>query len=70
MSSVKYCCGLLLISMVGTLHCTSAPLVRCGKEFKSVLTVAFLVAGNANETMVMSKVGGGDLSLRLARVWS
>jgi hypothetical protein len=42
-----------------TLDCTNAPFMQCGKNFDQVLTVATLVARNANEVMVVLMVGSG-----------
>jgi hypothetical protein len=44
-----------------TLDWTSAPLVSCRKNLNEVLTVATLVARNANHAMVAPMVGSGEV---------
>jgi hypothetical protein len=43
--------------------------MRCGKKIKLILTVATLVARNANEAMVAPMVGSGGICV-LAGFWS
>jgi hypothetical protein len=57
--------------MSGKLDCTSAPFVRWGKKSRLILSLATLVARNANTAMVAPMVGSGGVCIwREYGVWT